>query len=50
MTSSPNKHMLLLELTQKRKASQWPGFKCIGDYHDGKYECDFVSPYSIFCT
>jgi restriction system protein len=24
----------------------WPGYGQIGDYHDGAYECDFVSPYT----
>jgi restriction system protein len=27
--------------------SRWAGYKCIGDYHDGVYECDFVSPYTL---
>jgi len=26
--------------------SRWSGYKCIGDYHNGKYECDSVSPYT----
>lgn len=26
--------------------SRWAGYKCIGDYHGGVYECDFVSPYT----
>lgn len=33
-------------LVAKRKATQWPGYKGIGDYHDGVYECDHVSPLS----
>jgi restriction system protein len=37
----------LYALAQKRKATRWPGYGCIGDYHAGAYECDFVSPYSI---
>ena len=26
--------------------SRWAGYKCIGDYYNGIYECDFVSPYT----
>jgi len=36
----------LLTLAKKRQSSRWEGYYCIGDYHGGKYECDFVSPYS----
>src|SRR5262245_21737517 len=39
-----NKQDLLLELAKKRKTTNWPGYDQIGDYHDGAYECDFVSP------
>jgi restriction system protein len=41
-----NKQSLLLALAQKRKATHWPEYSPIGDYHDGVYECDFVSPYT----
>ena len=41
-----NKQGLLLALAQKRKASRWAGYGRIGDYHNGAYECDFVSPYT----
>ncbi len=40
------KHERLLALTRVRQKSRWNGYKCIGDYHGGKYECDFVSPYT----
>jgi len=30
----------------KRRRSRWPGYKCIGDYHGRRYDCDFVSPYA----
>src|ERR1700722_4535197 len=33
-------------LAAKRKASRWPGYRTLADYHSGAYECDFVSPYS----
>ena len=36
----------LLKLGEKRRKSQWPRYKGIGDFHDGIYECDFVSPYT----
>lgn len=41
-----DKHGQLLELAQKRKRSRWNGYNCIGDYHGGIYECDYVSPYT----
>lgn len=41
-----DKQDLLLALAQKRKTTCWPGYGQISDYHDGAYECDFVSPYT----
>jgi hypothetical protein len=41
-----DKHAELVKLGLKRKNSRWPGFNCLGDYHCGAYECDFVSPYT----
>ncbi|HVL82622.1 MAG TPA: uracil-DNA glycosylase family protein [Actinomycetota bacterium] len=41
-----DKSARLLELAARRKATRWPGYGSIGDYHDGIYECDFVSPYT----
>jgi restriction system protein len=40
------KHAELLELARKRAATRWTGYKCIGDYHGGRYECAFVSPFT----
>jgi restriction system protein len=36
----------LLALAKLRQATRWPGYKCIGDYHAGAYECNLVSPYT----
>jgi len=36
----------LLALTKLRQSTRYPGYKCIGDYHSGAYESDFVSPYT----
>ena len=36
----------LCDLARKRQETRWPGYKCIGDYFDGAYECDHVSPYT----
>lgn len=36
----------LLELARRRQSCRWPGYKPLADYHDGAYECDFVSPYT----
>jgi uracil-DNA glycosylase len=41
-----DKHARLLELARLRQKTPWNGYKCIGDYHAGSYECDFVSPYT----
>jgi len=41
-----DKHAGLLALAKIRQGTRWEGYKCIGDYHDGVYECDFVSPYT----
>ena len=41
-----DKRLQLLDLADKRKHTRWRGFKCIGDYHGGAFECDFVSPYT----
>jgi restriction system protein len=41
-----DEHARLLEVARRRQMTRWPGYKCIGDYHGGKYECDFVSPYT----
>jgi hypothetical protein len=41
-----NKRTNLKALGRKRKRSRWPGYKSIGQYFGGRYECDYVSPYS----
>jgi hypothetical protein len=41
-----DKETELLTLAKRRQATRWPGYKCIGDYHAGAYECNFVSPYT----
>jgi uracil-DNA glycosylase len=44
-----DKRARLLALARRRQNATWPrerGYKCIGDYHQGAYECDFVSPYT----
>jgi restriction system protein len=41
-----SKHAALLALAERRQSSKWAGYTGIGDYHDGRYECDFVSPYT----
>jgi hypothetical protein len=45
-----DKHSRLLALARCRQEAPWPrerDYKCIGDYHGGAYECNFVSPYTI---
>jgi hypothetical protein len=41
-----DKSAKLLELARARQLSRWPGYTPLADYHDGAYECDFVSPYT----
>ena len=41
-----SKQSELLALAKLRQSTRWYGYKCIGDYHAGVYECDFVSPYT----
>lgn len=41
-----DKHARLLKLARFRQESRWSGYRCIGDYYGGIYECDFVSPYT----
>lgn len=42
-----NKSERLLALSKKRKAKTYEGYSAIGDYNNGVWECDYVSPYSI---
>lgn len=37
---------MLAALAAERKAAQWEGFKNLADFHNGYYDCDFVSPYT----
>jgi plasmid stabilization system protein ParE len=46
LIESMSKHAELLALAKLRQRTRYPGYKCIGDYHSGAYECDFVSPYN----
>ena len=41
-----DKRSQLIALGHKRQLTRRTGYKCIGEYHEGVYECDFVSPYS----
>lgn len=41
-----NKKKELLKLAKLRQNTKWEGYNNIGDYHDGKFECNFVSPYT----
>ncbi len=38
------KSKALLQLACKRQSARLDGYACIGDFHDGAYECDHVSP------
>ena len=41
-----DKHRELKALATKRQRARWPGYNGIGDYHNGVYECLYVSPYT----
>lgn len=45
-TTRMDKHKALAALARKRQRARWPGYKGIGDYHGGAYECLHVSPYT----
>ena len=36
----------LLKFAKSMQSSRWAGYKGIGEYHQKRYECDFVSPYT----
>lgn len=46
MDSLAIKESKLRELAHKRQRTTRAGFKNIGDFHNGIYDCDFVSPYT----
>jgi hypothetical protein len=41
-----DKNLLLEEIVNKRQQSRWEGVRCLSDYHNGLYECDYVSPFT----
>src|SRR6266446_3440792 len=41
-----DKQSELLALAKLRQHTRYPGYKCIGDYHAGVYECNLISPYT----
>jgi restriction system protein len=41
-----DKNLLLKEIVNKRQQSRWEGFRCLRDYHNGLYECNYVSPFT----
>ncbi|MEX1042732.1 MAG: hypothetical protein WDZ51_19005 [Pirellulaceae bacterium] len=41
-----DKAVELRKLAKTRKAARWPGYFQVEEFHDGKHECDFVSPYT----
>ena len=46
MPRTMNKRERLKELARYRREHVPTGYKGIGEYHGGAYECDFVSPYT----
>lgn len=36
----------IARLVERRRRAPYVGYNCIGDYHGGIFECDYVSPYS----
>jgi restriction system protein len=41
-----DKRRQLRALATKRRGAKWAGYKGIGDYHEGAYECPYVSPHT----
>ena len=46
MQESIGKRERLAALARHRRDNVFPGYRGIGEYHSGAYECDFVSPYT----
>ena len=46
MRRTMDKRKRLKELARHRREHVPSGYKGIGEYHGGAYECDFVSPYT----
>ena len=44
--NEPSKQAQLLDLAKKRQQTTWEGYRNVGFYHQGRYDCDFVSPYT----
>ena len=42
-----DKQHALLNLARKRQATRYEGYTAIGDYDDGVWECDYISPFSL---
>jgi len=40
------KQEALLELSRQRRSARLEGYACIGDFHNGLYECDHISPWT----
>jgi uracil-DNA glycosylase len=48
MSQQDSKESKLLELARKRKAATPPvGYFNIGEFHNGRYECEYIFPWSI---
>src|SRR5262245_53326039 len=45
-TLTSSKSGQLEELAKKRRQTRRDGYGHIGDYHGGRYDCNFVSPYT----
>jgi hypothetical protein len=43
--NSLDKVCALRKLGTLGRNTRWARYRCIGDYHSGAYECEFVSPY-----
>lgn len=42
-----SKQDALLNLAKLRQETRYDGYTAIGDYDEGVWECDYVSPYSL---
>ena len=41
-----NKRELLLAIAERRRSTRWPDYAQVAEFHDGRYESEFVSPYT----
>jgi uracil-DNA glycosylase len=47
MRTSEQKRLQLLQLAKRRQGDRLPPHRCLAEFHNGYYECDYITPWSI---